>query len=180
MQEVIEELFLSQYSISLCPYYDILNEYRAIVLDGEVKLIYGKKRPLLKGDGVSNLLILAKNFNYDYFNNIKNQDFDINYIPKLNEEILLDFKFNLSKGSKAFFDINKDLEEKITELALSLSKNINFIFGSIDIIETTNHELFMMEANSVVMMSNIINQKENGKDLAYNIYKEAIIKMFEV
>lgn len=177
--EVISELFQSQYSISLCPYYHILYEYRAIILDNEVELIYGKKRPLLIGNGKSNLLKLAQEFNFDYFSKVKKQNFDINYIPKLNEEILLDFKFNLSQGSIAFFDLEKKTKDKIRELSLNIAKDINLKFGSIDIIETTNHELFIMEANSGVMMSNIMKQQEKGIDLAYNIYKKAIIKMFE-
>ena len=36
-----------------------------------------------------------------------------------------------------------------------------------------------MEANSGVMMDNIIKQHENGYNIAYNIYKEAVEKMFK-
>ena len=175
----IDFLFQSQFSISLCPYYNILHEYRVIVLDNEAKIIYGKKRPKVIGDGKSNLLELAKKFNKEYFSVKENCNFDCDYIPKLNELVELSFQFNLSKGSIAFFDLEKEFKDKIIDLALSISNDINLFFGSIDIIETVNHELFIMEANSGVMMDNIIKQHENGYNIAYNIYKEAVEKMFK-
>lgn len=175
----INELFQSQFSISLCPYYDILHEYRVIVLDNKERIVYGKCKPLLRGDGKSTLLELAINFNKEYFGKKENQNFDLNYIPKLNEEYLINFQFNLSKGSISFFDIEDTLKNKITNLALNIAKELNILFGSIDIIETVDHKLFVMEANSGVMMDNVIKQHKDGKIIAYNIYKDAITKMFE-
>lgn len=177
---VINKLLETQYSISLCPYYDILNEYRVIVLDNEVQLVYGKIRPKVVGDGVSNLKKLAFNFNKDYFDNEKNLNFDIDYIPKINEEVLLNFQFNLSRGSKSFLEINDILKNKIIDLALNVSKKLNITFASIDIVETNDHELLIMEANSGVALSKFIKQHDDGYIIAYNIYKKAVIKMFEV
>lgn len=179
LQKRINELFLSQFSISLCPFYNILHEYRVIVLSGSAKIIYGKKRPIIIGDGRSNLLSLAKKFNDQYYSLSKNQNFDKEYVPKLNERVDLNFQFNLSKGAIAFFEIENSLKEKIINLALNVANDANIRFGSIDIIETDNHELFIMEANSGVMMDNIIKQRDNGYEVAFNIYKEAILKMFE-
>ena len=45
--EIINKLLETQYSISLCPYYDIINEYRVIVLDNEIRLIFGKIKPFI-------------------------------------------------------------------------------------------------------------------------------------
>ena len=175
----VKELLINQYSISLCPYYDILHEYRVIVLDNEVKLIYGKTRPKIIGDGISNLLILAKKFNNDYFSKLENQTFDINYIPKIGEEIILNFQFNLSKGSLSFLEIDDALKNKIIDLALKVCQKTDIRFASIDIIETKSHELLIMEANSGVTINKFINQHKDGYKIAYNIYKDAIMKMFE-
>lgn len=175
----VNELLNSQYSISLCPYYDILHEYRVIVLDDEAKLIYGKIRPKIIGDGKSNLLTLAKKFNEEYFSKPDNQDFDINYVPLLNEEIILNFQFNLSKGSLSFMEIDSNLKSKIMNLALNVCKSTNIRFASIDIIETVDHELLIMEANSGVTISKFISQQKDGYKIAYSVYKNAIIKMFE-
>ena len=177
--DTINYLLTSQYSISLCPYYNILHEYRVIVLDNESQLIYGKIRPKIIGDGINNLLTLAKKFNNDYFSKIENQDFDINYVPKLNEEIILNFQFNLSKGAISFIEIENDLKSQIIDLALNVCKNTNIRFASIDIIETSSHELLIMEANSGVTINKFIHQHKDGYEIAYNVYKNAIVKMFE-
>ena len=44
-------LFQTNRSISMSPFYAISCEYRLIVLDGNVELIYGKRRPIIVGDG---------------------------------------------------------------------------------------------------------------------------------
>ena len=63
MFEVIDKLLESQYSLSLCSVYDIVNEYRVIVLNNEIKLIYGKENAKVIGDGIHTLQELASNFN---------------------------------------------------------------------------------------------------------------------
>lgn len=175
----INELFKTQYSVCLCPYYDILHEYRVIVLDNKVKLIYGKNRPVVVGDGKHNLKELALAFNETYFMDDSKCQFDKNYIPKINEEVMINFQFNLSKGTKSFLEIDPLLKEKLMTLAVSISKDLDIAFSSIDIIETTNHELLIMEANSGVTISKFINNHQDGYKMAYDVYKDAIIKMFE-
>ena len=170
-------LLLSQSSISLCPYYDIKNEYRVIVLNNEARVIYGKIRPKVVGDGVNNLQNLAIKFN-DYYRNFKLDKG--NYIPKKNEEMLLNYQFNLSNGAKMFTDIDKDLKEKIKNLALTVAQKTNLTFGSIDIIHTVDNELLVLEANSGVMMNNFIRLNgQKGYEIAYNLYCDAVKMMFE-
>ena len=175
--EVIDKLFLSQYSISLSPYYHIKNEYRVILLNRVPKIIYGKEKPMVIGDGKTSLEQLAIEYN-DYYkiNKIDNSD----YIPKKDEKVTLNYQFNLSRGAKMFLDIDKDLKEEIISLALKVVNNFDITFASVDIIYTTNDKLLVMEANSGVMMDNYIRfNKKEGYDKAYNIYNEAINLMFE-
>lgn len=174
---VIDKLMLSQYSISMCPYYDIINEYRVIVLDGKARLVYGKIRPLVIGDGKSNLLELAIKFNPFYQENqdlIKNPD----YVPKVGEEVLINYQFNLSQGAKIFTDIDDDLKNKIISLALKVSSSLDLKFGSVDIIYTSDHQLLVLESNSGVMMMNFMELNKDGYNLAKNLYKDAIKLMF--
>ena len=176
--EKLDLLLCSQESISLCPYYDILNEYRVIVLNNEARVIYGKVRPVIKGDGIHTVLELAIQFNEFYRNNtdrIKNP----NYIPKLNEEIELNYQFNLSNGAIMFTDINEELKKQIISLALSVTKCLNITFGSVDIIYTRNHQLLVLEANSGVMMNNFIKLNKDGYDIAYRLYRDAVKLMFK-
>lgn len=172
---ITNNLLINNYSISICPYYHIKNEYRVIVLDNEIKLIYKKINPIVIGDGKSTLKELLIKFNYNYY-----IDKDVlNIIPNKNEIITHDFHFNLSKGSIATIDIDYDTKEKICQLALEVSKKVGITFASIDIIETTNNELLVLEANSGVTINKATNFIPNGYNVAKEIYKEAILRMFD-
>lgn len=178
LRDKVTLLFQSQFSISLCPFYDIEMEYRIIVLNNEVRLIYGKQRPMVVGDGVHNLEYLAKSFNQTYYSFSKNINFDKEYVPKLSEKVLLNFQFNLSKGAIPFFDIDSHLAKYLSNIALKVAHDAHINFASIDIIKTVDNKFLLMEANSGVMMNNILNQGLIYKDIAYNIYKDAISLMF--
>ena len=175
--KIIDKLFINQYSISLCPYYHIKNEYRVIVLDNEVKNIFGKIKPSIIGNGKSTVKELAIKFN-DYYIKHSNEIINPNYIPEKNEEIELNFKFNLASGGMTFTDIDLNLKNDIINLAIRVTKETGINFSSVDIINTIDNKLLVMEANSGVKMDNFIKQNKNGYDLAYNIYKDAIINMF--
>lgn len=175
--DILDKEFKLQYTVCLCPYYHIKNEYRVIVLNNEVKLIFGKIKPKIIGDGKKMVKELAIEY-HNYY--LKNPDKIENplYIPKLGEEIEINFKFNLASGGKTFMDINPELKEEISKLALRVTKEAGITFTSVDIIHTTDNKLLVMEANSGVKMDNFIEQNKEGKKIAYNIYKEAIKLMF--
>ena len=175
---VIDELLLKEYSVSLCPFYRIKNEYRVIILNNQVRLIFGKIKPTVIGDGkrtVKELAIEYNSFYQEHSDKIPNP----NYIPKESEQFELSYKFNLSAGGKTFLNINPDLKTKITNLALHVAKELNIIFASVDIIHTENNELLVMEANSGVTMNKFITQNSSGYDIAYSIYRDAIRMMFD-
>lgn len=175
----IDELLNKQFSISLCPFYDILNEYRVIVLNKKARVVYGKKRPEIIGDGVKTVYQLACDFN-PFYQDKKDLISNPSYIPEPNEKVLLNYQFNLSNGAVMFLDINDELKKQITALALFVAEKLDISFGSIDIIYTVNHELFVMEANSGVMMDSYIKQdKINGDKIAYHLYRDAVKLMFE-
>ena len=175
---IIDKLLLKQYSLSLCPYYDIKNEYRVIVLNNEVRLIFGKIKPFIIGDGKKSVLDLAIEYN-DYYKSHEEKIENKDYIPKNGEKIELSFKFNLSSGALSFTNINPVLKEEICALALHVANSLNINFASIDIIDT-NDKLLVMEANSGVTLNNFIKQNQDSYNIAYNIYKDAIKLMFTV
>lgn len=176
LYETLDNLFINNFSISMCPFYKIKNEYRVIILDDEIKLIYGKINPKVIGDGFSTLKELLIKFNYSYYNNkaIKNE----NYIPSKGEEINYDFRFNLSQGSKIFLDIKEDIKKEITELTKKVTKTTGIRFSSIDIVELYDSSILVMEANSGVTINKACNFIDDGYDIAYKIYEQAIQKMF--
>lgn len=167
-------LLKENFSISICPYYYAKNEYRVIVLDNEVKLVFKKINPKVIGDGKTTLKELLVKFNPYYFT-----DKEIKHlIPKKGEEYVYDFRFNLSCGSIASTNIDESIKEKVTKLALDVSKKTNMTFASIDIFETIDNKFLVLEANSGVTINKAINFIPNGYEIAKSIYKEAINKMF--
>ena len=167
--------------VCLSPYYDIKNEYRLIVLNGQIKVMYGKKRPIIIGDGVSTIKTLLKKFNGYYYSkesNLEKLNFDLNKVLKKGEELEINFKFNLSGGSTIFDITDKFLEEKLLRIAKKIIKKLNIQFASIDIIDV-GHELLVLEANSGVMMDNYRHLQKNGYLISKKIYQEAIISLFK-
>ena len=140
-----------------------------------IKLIYKKINPTVIGDGKSSLKELLTKFNNNYYS-----DKDIPHIiPKTNEIYTYDFHFNLSKGSIASLNIEDNIKEKISKIAIDVSTKVGIRFASIDIIETTDNELLVIEANSGVTINKAIDFIPNGYEIAKEIYKEVIIKMFD-
>ncbi|MDE6477525.1 MAG: hypothetical protein K2L48_05125 [Mycoplasmoidaceae bacterium] len=175
--EMIDSLLKKHFSISLCPFYSIKSEYRVIVLEGEVKLLYQKKKAVVIGDGKSNIQELLCQFNSFFF---KKKDFDSSFdrVLEKGEIFIYSWKFNLSQGAIPVVVEDESLKTKLSTLALEVSNNLGIVFGSIDIIQTEEEELLIMEANSGVMMDHLIELYPNGYQIAKEIYREAILKMF--
>lgn len=175
---ILDKIFLKNYSISMCPFYNIKHEYRAIMLDGENKLLYAKYLPIVVGDGNKTIRQLLLEFNYGYFlDKLEDSKYD-KVLPK-DMTFEYNWKFNLSQGSIAKKLNDKLLEDRLMKIAKQVCKEINLKFGSIDIIETTNNELLVLEVNSGVMLENYIRLNPDEYVSAKNIYKEAIGKLFK-
>lgn len=178
LYEYMDKLFVKNFSISLCPYYNILNEYRVIVLDDEAMLIYGKKKPIIVGDGQKKIHQLLQEFNPIYFTDEKLSKIE-DRVLKENEIYEYNWMFNLYQGATIFEVSDKKFSERICKLALTITKNINASFCSVDLIETTDQQLLAMEINSGIMMNQFIDMHKNGEKIAYKIYEKAILSMFE-
>lgn len=165
-------------SFSICPFYNIENEYRVIVLNNKVKLIYKKVLPRVYGDGHSTIRELLMKFNPSYFKSVN--DVSLDCVLKDKEEFSYDWKFNLSAGSLPSFDINEIDRLAIEKIISKITDNISIGFCSIDIIKTTELQYLVMEINSGVMMNHLITEVNAGYDLAKEIYTEAVLSMFDV
>ena len=173
--DLLDNLLIKNYSLSICLYINIINEYRVIILDSQILLMYGKIKPVVIGDGKKTLSELLIDFNPYYFKNKK----DIpNIVLKSGEKYVYNWQFNLSRGANIFMDIPTYLEEKIFKLALKVVKDINVRFCSIDIILDNKNNLYLLEANSGVMLDNFMNIHPNGINITKYVYGSAINKMF--
>ena len=162
-------------TLSICPFYDIDYEYRAVYLDGQVLFIYQKEKPYIIGNGVDSIhnLILKSDIQDVY------DDLDLNYVPSKDEKIEVSWKHNLSRGAipKPIKDIN--LKNKIEQLAVEAAKSIGITFATVDIVHTSKNELLVMEINSSVCMDKFSEKYENGYEIAKDVFKKAISKMFQ-
>lgn len=168
-------LLLGQDSVSICPFYDIDFEYRAIFLDGEIIYCYKKEKPYVIGNGKATLkeLILKENIPECY------ENLDLNYIPKSKEKIEISWKHNLSKGAIPNCNIDKKTFEKVESLAIKAGEAIGIRFASVDIAETSAGELLVMEINSSVCMNKFASLIKDGIKIEKDIFSKAIDKMFE-
>lgn len=178
IDKILNKLFVNNYSISMCPFYNIKHEYRVIMLEGENKLLYAKYLPIVTGDGNKTIRQLLLEFNYDYFiDKLKDSKYDRILANK--EKFEYTWKFNLSQGSIAKKINNKLLESKLIKISQQVCDEINLKFGSIDIVQTTNNNLFVLEVNSGVMLENYIRLNPDEYITAKNIYKNAIENLFK-
>ena len=178
IDSILKKMFASNFSISMCPFYKIKHEYRVIMLNGENQLLYAKHLPIVIGDGNKTIRELLLEFNYDYFKD-KLEDSKYDKVLDNKEIFQYNWKFNLSQGAIAKKVEDNLLEEKLIKLAKQVSDEINLKFGSIDIIETIDNELLVIEVNSGVMLENYIIQHPDECEIAKDIYKKAIKELFE-
>lgn len=167
------------YSVDICPFYNIENEYRVIYLPNK-QHIYKKIKPIITGDGIHTVRELLINFNKEYFSkeeNLNNKSVSADYIPASGEIIEYEWRFNLSKGAKI-----DNVDDKEKEILMNIVRKIVEVIGvkfvSIDIVKLTNQQYMVMEINSGVMMENLIKLQENGEQIAKDLYGEAIDLMF--
>ena len=177
IDRILNKLFINNFSISICPFYNIKHEYRVVMIDGENKLVYRKYLPIVIGDGKKTIRELLLEFNNGYFQD-KLQDSKYDRILSKYEKFQYDWKFNLSQGAIAKKLEDEELYEKLINLAKKVCRETNLKFASVDIIETTNNDLLILEANSGVTIEKYVSLNPDEYKTAKEIYKVAIEKLF--
>lgn len=176
LEKKILELFKEKKdTLSICPFYEIDYEYRAVFLEGEILFIYQKEKPFVVGDGKTSLEELIKVLDtQDIYDNL-----DLSYIPKENEKIQVSWKHNLSRGASPIPIKDFKLKEELEKLAIKAARTIGISFATVDIVRTEQEGLLVMEINSSVCMDKFSEKYENGYEIAKNVFKKAISKMFQ-
>lgn len=177
----IQQLFENYESVSICPYYDIKTEYRTFYLNGEILLIYGKTKPFVIGDGetplgelIENLDLPDKKIAQDNLRKL-----DITYVPKNKEKIDISWKHNLSGGAKPTVLEKGELYDRIEKLAIEAGKAMNINFATIDIIQTTEDNLYVLEINSGVCATIFTELVDGGYEMVKDIYRKALQALFQ-
>lgn len=176
LEKATNKIFSRDQYISLTPFYDIKNEYRAIILNGEVKLLYTKERQFVIGDGNSSIFELIAN----KFKSLKK--FDLSDIPMdkvldKDEKYFISKKHNLGLGAMPKIVTDKNIYNLVSDLAIKSCNAVNGKFVSVDIVET-NNTFKVLEINSGIMMENFSSVSDENYKIAEKIYSEAINLMF--
>lgn len=182
VEKAIENLFRTCLTISICPYYNIETEYRTFYLNGEIHLIYGKNKPVVMGNGQATMQELLQNLIFPNRKAARDNlsALDMSYVPKQGEKVEISWKHNLSGGSIPTILEKGEQYNKIATLAIQAGKALNMNFATIDIIQTVEGKLYVMEANSGIcgeLFSKVI---DGGYEMVKEIYRKAIKAMFDL
>ena len=100
-----------------------------------------------------------------------------------------DWRFNLQNGANSVEVTDADTRNHLTSLAKRTVNELNLRFCSVDIIEldsTDSHlldsnarEFLVIEVNSAVETAHYLEQHPDQSNFVKNIYRDAILKMFE-
>lgn len=176
LKKISKKLFLKNFSISICPFYDISHEYRVIILDGVPRLSFEKIKSTVIGDGEKSIKELLIELNPTYFSHIDLKKYK--KVLKKGEVFTYDWRFNLNKGATARLITSKKLKKDIEDFAVNVTKKLNVRFVSVDII-LNNNEFYLMEINAGVCIDLVTNFIPNGEQIAKSIYKDVILTMFK-
>lgn len=179
LEYAVFNIFEKSRSMAVSPYYDIENEYRIIVLNGNIKLVYVKQRPYIIGDGLHTIQHLVLEYidkSHGKLSLSKIDENDINKILCKGEVYYLNWKHNLGNGAYAQIEDNRFIEDNLSAIIDKAVNKMNIKFASIDIVHC-NDGYKILEINSGVMMEHFSQQDEMSYTIAKEIYKEAILEM---
>ena len=181
LETYIHKLFETNRWLCICPYYQIQNEYRIIVLNSQSKLVYNKIRQYIIWDWSSTVLeLIAKQHpkiklsEIDFWENIS-LDKVLSDSIKLN----INRKHNLWKWWKLEIIKDDKLIYILSKLAIEWSNAIDINFASVDIADLWNGLYKIIEINSGIMMEKFAQNWPQEYQIAKDIYNDALIYMLE-
>ncbi len=179
LENAAYKIFRHSRSMAVCPFYKIESEFRVIVFNNSIKLLYSKNIPYIMGDGkatIRQLIIKYTQEHTDYIYDFNIPEDDNLIVLNNSERYYLNWKHNLGQGAKPIIVDDKNIVENLSDLALRASSAVNIKFASVDIIKT-NDIFLVLEINSGIMMENFSQTSSANYQIAKGIYKEAIESM---
>eukprot|EP00818_Percolomonas_sp_WS_P003399 CAMPEP_0117450982 /NCGR_PEP_ID=MMETSP0759-20121206/8762_1 /TAXON_ID=63605 /ORGANISM="Percolomonas cosmopolitus, Strain WS" /LENGTH=780 /DNA_ID=CAMNT_0005243547 /DNA_START=496 /DNA_END=2835 /DNA_ORIENTATION=+ len=187
----VQNLFSRHRDFCICPFYDIASEIRCIMIDHKCLLMYRKEIPFLVGDGKSTNLQLFLEYEKRHKSLLNRESKGGSQIPAVvssdpfivppnQAKLPLSWKFNLSGGHMLIRHMNASEFPRHVSMAQSATRALRLRFASVDLIETKNGELRVLEVNSCVWLSkySLRQSAEGGSETARIVYGEALKAMF--
>jgi len=160
-------------AVSISPYYQIKHEYRVVVLNNNVELVFDKIRPFVIGNGIDNLSTLIKQ-KYPTLRKI-DKNLNLDAVPENNQQVLLSWRHNLNFGSVPEVIYDKNIISNLSKIAVSAAKALNINYACIDIIETDKNEFKVLEINGSVTMEKFASFSAENYNKAKDIIKKAVL-----
>lgn len=176
LEQAAQEIFRTCQSLAISPYVEIEKEYRVILLDGEIQLVFHKLRDFVTGDGRSTLRQL-------YAGHLMGGGAQASIPAEKLEKILpdgqrhyLNWKHNLGQGARAVVEEDPAVTGPAVALALRAARLFGLRFASVDVIRCSEG-LQVLEINPGVMMENLASSSQELYRKAKEIYRRAVLKM---
>ena len=176
LELAVNSVFAHSRSLALSPFLPIDQEYRVILLNDQVKLVFSKTIQSLIGDGRSSFRQLLLQQNPSLLETVPTGEFSedlLNKIPKSGEKIPLNWKHNLGQGAQPEILTDASLVAQLSDLALRAAEAVNVRFASVDIIRTGG-EFKVLEINSGIMMESFARMNSRSYQIAKSIYRQAL------
>jgi len=172
------EIFSHSSALAISPYREIQTEYRIIIENSTVGVIYEKKRPFVKGNGLDSIKCLIEK-NAALSDVEIDDELDVFRVPDADEIVEVSWKHNLGQGACPVIVTDILEQETLSELALSCVDTLDAKFMSIDIVKD-ECGLEVLEINSGVMMENLAESSPHNYAIAKGIYEKAILRYLEM
>jgi len=178
LERAAHKIFSHSRTMAVSPYYEIEKEFRVVVLEGKVMLIYSKNIPFVEGNGISTLRELLVSYAQAHTDfPLKFDDIEVDSeVLELGRKYYLNWKHNLGQGAYPQIVQDEIIIAQLSDLALKASKAVGITFASVDIIKVKD-DLMVLEINSGVMMDHFSQISDNNYQIAKSVYQAAIEKM---
>jgi glutathione synthase/RimK-type ligase-like ATP-grasp enzyme len=175
IEAAIVSTFQKDYGLVVSPYLEIVDEIRAVVLRGQVKVLFRKRRAGVVGDGITPLATLVSTYISTHptkSTTIDLKSLPLESIPSAGEFVPFEWRHNLGHGAEN--DAVDDKDNAISELAVSAAAALQMKFCSVDMVRAAD-QLLVLEVNAGVMMESFAASSEANRAKTKGIYEEAIL-----
>lgn len=173
LEIAVHSVFTKSKSMCIAPYRKIKSEYRVILVNASIGVIYEKKRPFVVGNGIDSIKQLI--CRDSTLSDIEvDEEIDLDSVPAENQAVEIAWKHNLGQGATPIILEDPVLRGKLSSIAHVCALALNIKFASIDIIDS-DKGLEVLEINSGVMMENLANSSPENYMVAKRIYEQAIL-----
>ncbi|MGN0298422.1 MAG: RimK family alpha-L-glutamate ligase [Lachnospiraceae bacterium] len=181
LEEAASTIFQTCSAMAISPYRQIEKEYRIVILDGEIQVVFSKLRKHLTGDGVSTVRELYGRYILEETcpEQAVISKKDLNKIPQKGEQYLLQWKHNLGQGADAEILTKEKIDASLGTLAKNAAFALGVRFASVDVVQCEG-AYQVLEVNSGVMMEYLSGINRDYYEIAKEIYRKAIHKMLNM